>query len=149
MRCLTVVNASSTAFCKRAAQLFRRFIIPCSIHHFLTLQNNFSSMICHFRNSVVRSFFFFACLACKWSFCIVYVDLIFVALTTWLISLRHRPCNSLQQLFRCTFTRASASFSSCYASSCLINHNSMTLPFPRLVDRSIFSLHPLPANDQP
>ena len=59
------------------------------------------------RDSVFRSFFFFACLACNWSFCIIYVDLIFVALTTWLLTLQYRPCNSLQLLFRFTFTHDS------------------------------------------
>ena len=95
--------------------------------------------LCHFQDSVVRSFFFFACLVCKWSSCIVNVDLIFVALTTW-----PYPCSialviACNQYLDAHLLALQNSFSFSYkALSCLINFNSMTLPFPNSVFRSFF-----------
>ena len=76
--------APSTALCKSAAQSFMRFRIPLTpsmLHRALLI---LTPWFCHFRDLFIRSFLFFACLARKWSpSCIVHVDLIFVALTTW------------------------------------------------------------------
>ena len=105
---------------------FKTPLTPSLLHRALLI---LAPLRCHFRESVVRSFFFFECLARKWSPWIIYVGLIFVALKTWPCPCSIALVGANNNYLDSHLLVLQNSFSSYSASSFLINFNSMTFPF--------------------